>query len=54
MQGTPVLVITGAALNDEVRAALHDLNAKIRFKPIGMADLLTETRSLLQPDAAAR
>lgn len=49
LHSTPVLVVTGASLDDEARMALHDLDAKIRFKPIGGADLVAETRSLLQP-----
>lgn len=49
MHHTPVLVVTGASLNNEVRMALHDLDARVRFKPIGIAELVAETRSLLPP-----
>ena len=44
---TPVMVLTGAAVNEEMRAELCDLRALLRFKPLGMAELLAETRTLL-------
>src|SRR5882672_11451939 len=47
---TPVMVLTGAAVNEEMRAELCDLRALLRFKPLGMAELLAETRTLLTQD----
>ena len=44
---TPVMVLTGASVNEEMRAELCDLRALLRFKPLGMAELLAETRKLL-------
>jgi hypothetical protein len=41
------MVLTGAAVNEEMRAELCDLHALLRFKPLGMAELLAETRTLL-------
>ena len=46
LQHTPVLVITGASLSEEVRDSLRELSADVRFKPIGIADLVAATRSL--------
>jgi len=48
LRRTPVLVITGQTLTDEVRAELRELGAQVRTKPLGLADLLTETRALVQ------
>ena len=48
LRGTPVLVITGQTLTDEVRAELRELDARVRVKPVGLTDLLTETTALLQ------
>jgi DNA-binding response OmpR family regulator len=44
---TAVMVLTGAAVNEEMRAELCDLRALLRFKPLGMTELLAETRALL-------
>jgi len=44
---TPVMVVTGAAVNEETRAELTDLRAVVRFKPLGMTELLTAVRALL-------
>jgi DNA-binding response OmpR family regulator len=44
---TPVLVVTGAIVDDEMRGELADLNAVLRFKPIALADLLTDVAALL-------
>jgi DNA-binding response OmpR family regulator len=49
---TPVMVLTGASVNEEMRAELSDLRALLRFKPLGMAELLAETRLLLSHDFA--
>jgi adenylate cyclase len=48
LRRTPVLVITGQTLTDEVRAELRGLGAHVRVKPLGLADLLTEARTLVQ------
>jgi DNA-binding response OmpR family regulator len=48
-QHLPVLVVTGdTTLTEDMLKELSDLGGKIRYKPIGAADLLAETRSLLQ------
>jgi DNA-binding response OmpR family regulator len=47
---TPVMVVTGAAVDEEVRAELADLRAVLRFKPMGVNDLLSEVRALLDAD----
>ena len=44
---TPVMVVTGGAVSDETRAELADLKAVVRFKPMGMNELLTAVRALL-------
>lgn len=44
---TPVMVVTGASLNAETRAELGELRAVIKFKPLGLEQLLAETRMLL-------
>jgi two-component system alkaline phosphatase synthesis response regulator PhoP len=44
---TPVLVVTGQSLSEEVRAELRELHAQIRLKPIGSAELVAATASLL-------
>jgi adenylate cyclase len=44
---TPVMVVTGASVNEEMRTELHELRARLRFKPLGMSELLAETRTLL-------
>ena len=48
---TPVMVVTGASLNEETRAELAELRAVIRFKPLGLEQLLAETRMLLAADS---
>ena len=52
-QATPVLVVTGAALNEEMRAELADLGAVVRFKPLGALDLLAATGALLHAKASS-
>ena len=47
LENTPVMVVTGASLDDEARADLHDLRAVVRFKPLGATELLAEARLLL-------
>jgi DNA-binding response OmpR family regulator len=44
---TPVMVVTGESVNEEMRADLADLRAVLRFKPLGMNQLLTEVAALL-------
>jgi len=44
---TPVLVVTAAAVNDEMRAQLAELRAELRFKPLGGPDLLAEVSALV-------
>jgi two-component system, OmpR family, manganese sensing response regulator len=55
---TPVLVVTAAAVTDEMRAQLAELRAELRFKPLGVQDLLAEVAALvgepLGPRASAQ
>jgi two-component system phosphate regulon response regulator PhoB len=51
-QHTPVLVVTGGAVNEEMRAELRELNAVLRFKPLTIRALLAEVRTLLGEVAA--
>ena len=44
---TPVMVVTGESVTDEMRADLAALRAVLRFKPLGMSELITEVRALL-------
>ncbi len=50
---TPVMVVTGASLSEETRAELCELRAVIKFKPLGLEQLLAETRMLLAADSDA-
>jgi DNA-binding response OmpR family regulator len=45
---TPVMVVTGESVNEEMRTDLAELRAVLRFKPLGMAQLLAEVGALLQ------
>ena len=48
-QHIPVLVVTGdTTLSEDMLKELADLGGKIRYKPIGSEDLLTETRGMLR------
>lgn len=44
---TPVMVVTGTTVNEELRVELTDLRAVVRFKPLGMTDLIKEVHALL-------
>lgn len=46
-QRLPVLVVTGVPLSDEMLDELSALGGKIRYKPIGAAELLADIRLLL-------
>ena len=50
---TPVMVVTGEAVNEEVREELAELRAVLRFKPLGIRELLTEVRALLTDPAGS-
>jgi DNA-binding response OmpR family regulator len=51
---TPVMVVTGASLNEETRAELNELRAVIKFKPLGLEQLLAATRTMLAADSDVR
>jgi two-component system, OmpR family, manganese sensing response regulator len=51
---TPVLVVTAAAVTDEMRAQLAELRATLRFKPLGVQDLLAEVGALVGDPIPAR
>ena len=44
---TPVMVVTGEAESDEMQADMAALRAVLRFKPLGMSQLITEVRALI-------
>jgi DNA-binding response OmpR family regulator len=44
---TPVLVVTGGSVNEEMRRDLAGLGAVIRTKPIGVEALITQVAALL-------
>jgi DNA-binding response OmpR family regulator len=44
---TPVMVVTGESVSDEMRADLAALRAVLKFKPLGMSELVTEVGALL-------
>jgi DNA-binding response OmpR family regulator len=51
----PVLVVTGQPVPDELQAELRDLDAQLLRKPVGIADLVTALRGLLDDhDTGAR
>jgi DNA-binding response OmpR family regulator len=52
---TPVMVVTGASVNEELQAELADLRAVVRFKPLGLTDLIKEVHALLsrQPGSSS-
>ena len=52
-KNTPVLVVTGATVDEEMRGELADLNAVLRFKPLALADLLNEVAALLGETTSA-
>jgi CheY-like chemotaxis protein len=47
LRDVPVMVITGASVDEETRKDLQELRASLRFKPLSLPDLLAETRALL-------
>ena len=51
---TPVLVVTAAAVTDEMRAQIGELRAELRFKPLGAQDLLAEVGALLADPVSGR
>jgi CheY-like chemotaxis protein len=44
---TPVLVVTGAALDDRTTEEIHDLGAAVRYKPVERADLLGAVEAMV-------
>jgi two-component system, OmpR family, response regulator len=50
---TPVMVVTAADVDEETRRELADLRATIRFKPIGLSELITEIQTLLRDSGPA-
>ena len=49
---TPVMVVTGSAVNEEMRSELAELGAVVRFKPIAISELLAEVGALVSPNLA--
>jgi DNA-binding response OmpR family regulator len=47
LRDTPVLVVTGTALNEQRVSELAELGAVVRLKPIGVDELLKSTRALI-------
>ena len=50
---TPVMVVTGVCVTDEILEQLRELHAELRFKPLGLSALLSEVDMLLRYDAVA-
>lgn len=48
LQRTPVLVITGEALDEETQNVIHALDGRLRYKPISLQDLIHETRTMVE------
>jgi DNA-binding response OmpR family regulator len=48
LRPTPVLVVTGQSLADEVLSELRELGADVRVKPIGVAELLIAVAALVR------
>jgi DNA-binding response OmpR family regulator len=48
LQHTPVLIVTGQTLPDDVLLELRALDADVRVKPIGIAELVSLATSLVQ------
>ena len=51
---TPVLVVTAAAVTDEMRAQIAELRAELRCKPLGVQDLLAEVGALVGDPVSPR
>jgi DNA-binding response OmpR family regulator len=47
LRDTPVMVVTGSPVSEERSQEIGELGAVIRLKPIGLEELLAETRVLL-------
>ena len=54
LRDTPVMVVTGTALNEQRVAELAELGAVVRLKPMGVEELLTETRALIDAETSSR
>jgi DNA-binding response OmpR family regulator len=47
LRDTPVMVVTGMPVSPQRASELGELGAVLRMKPLGLQDLLDETRALL-------
>ena len=47
LRDTPVMVVTGRPVTDELTREIGELGAVIRLKPLGLDALLSETKALL-------
>jgi DNA-binding response OmpR family regulator len=47
LRDTPVMVVTGRPVSDELTREIGELGAVIRMKPLGLDALLTETKAML-------
>ena len=52
LHGTAVMVITGVCVTDEVLDEFRELHAELRFKPIGLAALLSEVDRLVHSEGS--
>jgi len=48
---TPVMVVTGICVTDEIVEQLKELHAELRFKPLGLSVLIAEVDLLVRHDA---
>jgi DNA-binding response OmpR family regulator len=54
LRETPVMVLTGAAVDEDTRTEIRYLHAVLRFKPMDMKVLRQEMRALLTPGPEAQ
>lgn len=47
LRTVPVMVLTGASINEETRADLEELHASLQFKPVTLDQLLAHTHALV-------
>ena len=51
LRQTAVLIVTGVCVTDEILEEFRELHAELRFKPIGLAALISEVDQLVHAEA---
>jgi DNA-binding response OmpR family regulator len=54
LTNTPVMVVTGVCVTDEVVEQFRELRAELRFKPLGLSELIAGADLLVAHDAPPR